>query len=243
MPVRNNNGVVRRPSSVVSTHWIADDQRPKTDDAVPLWFRKTVWVFDFDGTLVDSMTHFADLASDVIHHHYGTAFAEAREQYRQTSGLPFVEQIARLYPGDARNAAAVAAFETRKAATYFDCPLFPDVRTALHTLRHRDCCVAISSNNAQALVEQYLAAHELPVDIVCGWAPNFAKGRAHFAHIVTITEQTAAEILFIGDSLKDAREAAEHGIDFVGRAGTFTADEFRADYPALPVVRSLTELV
>lgn len=202
-----------------------------------------VWVFDFDGTLVDSMTYFADLAAQVIAQYYGTPEATAREQYRQTSGWPFVEQIERLYPGDPRNARAVATFEMAKAANYVDHPLFPETRTTVEALRAQGCCIAVSSNNLQALVESYCRTHNLRVDIVCGWTPTSCKGLAHFAHIAAATDRSTDQLIFVGDSLKDARTAATHGIPFVARAGTFSAAEFQAQHPAVPVVHSLTELL
>lgn len=239
MPVRN--AFVRGAKFDVRSATSNREHRPWNIEQS--WHDKTVWVFDFDGTLVDSMTHFADLAARVIAQYYGTAEAIAREQYRQTSGWPFVEQIERLYPGDPQNTTAVAAFESAKTASYFDRPLFPETRATIETLRARGCCVAISSNNIQSLVEAYCRAHALPVDIVCGWTPTFCKGPAHFTHIAAATDRSTDHFIFVGDSLKDARTAATYGIPFVARAGTFSAAEFQAQHPTVPVVHSLTELL
>ncbi|MBI4365592.1 MAG: HAD family hydrolase [Deltaproteobacteria bacterium] len=207
------------------------------------WAHKDVWIFDFDGTLVDSMTHFTDLAERIIHEHLDVPPVRARELYRTTSGLPFIDQMEQCFPGDARNPAAVAAFEGAKRTTYLRQPLFPDTREALEVLRDRGRQVVISSNNSQALVEAYCRTHQLPARIVCGWRPGFAKGPAHFAHIAAVSGKDPAVMLFIGDSLKDAERARVHGLDFVARAGTFTAREFQTHFPSVPVVHSLLECV
>lgn len=207
------------------------------------WYLKSLWIFDFDGTLVDSMGHFADLATDVIHDLYGTPRGIAREQYRQTSGLPFIEQVERIFPGDPRNRRAVVEYETAKAENYLEKKPFPEARYVLTELRERDCTVAISSNNMPHLVEAYCAEYEMPADIICGWSPGFAKGRAHFDHILSGNGRNLVVSVFVGDSLRDAGEAASFGMDFIARSGTFTADEMRERDPFMPVVDSLSELL
>ena len=207
------------------------------------WDTKSVWIFDLDGTMVDSMSHFADIASRVLQEYYHVSPEIAREQYRQTSGLPFVAQVEQLFPNHPRNAAAVHAYETAKELHYFMQPLFPDARAMLAALQQRNCIVAISSNNRQELIEGYLAQHQLHPDIVCGWTPHFAKGPDHFAHIAANTKHPSSAMVFVGDSLKDAATAASEGIDFVARVGTFTAEEFHAAHPHVAVVQQLTELL
>lgn len=205
--------------------------------------QKTLWIFDFDGTLVDSMTHFTDLASTVMTQYYDMPERLAREQYRQTSGLPFHVQMEQLFPGDARNTVAVTAYETAKAADYLTMPPFPDVGPALDALRARGATIAVSSNNFQHLVEAYVAHHRLPADWVCGWRPDFAKGPAHFAYLLTATGHSREATCFVGDSLKDVRMAQAFGIDCVARIGTFTHEELRAADPDVHCVTTLGALV
>lgn len=202
-----------------------------------------VWIFDMDGTLVDSMGHFADLAGEVIHRHYGAPQATAREQYRQTSGLPFAEQLESLYPGNGTNPTAVTAFETAKAARYLTMTPFPEVPQVLGRLRERGCVVAVSSNNFQSLVETYATTHALPIDIVCGWRPGFAKGASHFLHVARVSGHDLASAAFVGDSLNDVSKAKAAGLDFIARTGTFAAAEFHTYDPTLPVIHSLEELL
>ncbi|MBI2345390.1 MAG: HAD hydrolase-like protein [Deltaproteobacteria bacterium] len=210
---------------------------------MPTFPNKSTWIFDFDGTLVDSMRQLTELAATILTRYYGTPDEEAREQYRQTSGLPFVQQVARLHPDRPENEAAVTEFERTKAERYLDRPLYPEVPSALCTLRSRGGWIAVSSSNGQSLVETYCARHNLPIDCICGWRPAFTKGAVHFGHILRQSSQPREAALFVGDSLRDAREATDHGIDFVARAGTFAAEEFHAVRADIPVIHSLTELL
>ena len=76
--------------------------------------------FDFDGTIAATMPFLTDLAVDVLTKHCRLDPEYARDQYIQTSGLPFKEQIEHIC-GDDDTAvhAAIAEFENRKKSEYF----------------------------------------------------------------------------------------------------------------------------
>ncbi|MBI4237451.1 MAG: HAD family hydrolase [Deltaproteobacteria bacterium] len=204
---------------------------------------QSVWIFDLDGTLIDSMTAFRHLAGELIAAHYGVSPTEAEEQYRQTSGLPFVEQMQTLYPDHPNNAETVATFERRKLDYYAQARPFPDVLPVLQILAERGDFLGISSNNGQALVESMVERWELPIHIVCGWRNGVGKGIAHFATMRAFSQAADDAMTFVGDSLHDAALALQHGLGFTGRVGTFAAGEFHHRYPGVRVIRSLRELL
>ena len=203
---------------------------------------KRACIFDFDGTLVDSMGAFADLAGRLLQEAFGLTKEEGRERYLRTSGLPFREQLEALFPSDPRNERTALAFEERKRLDYFAQPLFPNTAETLEYLRGRGLKLAVSSSNFPELVEAFLKRKRLALDLVLGWRPGFSKGKAHFDCIQDRLSLAAHQILFVGDSLKDAEKSAAHGIDFVGKAGTFPAGEFRTRFPEFPVIHDLAEL-
>lgn len=204
---------------------------------------KSVCVFDFDGTLVDSMGGFADLAADLMAEHFDIDREKAREDYLRTSGLPFFQQLESLRSGDARNAKVAELFEAAKQADYFDRPFFSEVPEAIDQLQVHGIRAVVSSNNGQEIVEEYLQKKAKPrFDLVLGFKKNFAKGRAHFDKVLAHFGQEAKDMLFVGDSLHDAQQAVEFGVDFVGRVGTFSAAQFQAVHPGLRTVRGLDEL-
>jgi phosphoglycolate phosphatase-like HAD superfamily hydrolase/phosphatidylglycerophosphate synthase len=203
---------------------------------------KKMVVFDFDGTLVNSMEQFADIASEVIKKYYGVPLAEARAQYLRTSGLPFFQQLETLFPGNANNSIAAAEYEEKKKDGYFDRPVFDDAAKAIKALRADGIKVAVSSNNFQDLVDQFVKQKNITFDEVLGYRDNFAKGEDHFRHIEKTHGIDRRDITFVGDSLKDGERAVQSGVQFVAREGTFARSEFNREFPGSKVVSSLEEL-
>jgi len=205
---------------------------------------KSVCIFDFDGTLVDSMNWLADLAGSLIEEHYQVPFATARRDYLKTSGLPFSRQLGAMFPQDPRNSEVAKIFETRKQIQYFDRPFFEEVPEAISELKSKGVKVVVSSNNDHDLVEAFLKRQtSLHFDLVLGFRPGFSKGQAHFSKALQHFERTVDEAVFVGDSLYDAEKARDFGVDFIGRLGTFQHEQFSQAYPKAQTVQNLQELI
>jgi len=203
--------------------------------------------FDFDGTVVDSMGGFADLASEILAREHGVTRAEGRGMYISTSGLPFSEQLEELFPGDRRNRRLALEFEERKLEGFYARTYFPDVKPGLDYLRSVGLKLAVCSNNSQenvdTFVERNRVATGVSFDHVLGLRPGgFVKGRAHFDYLLAQENVPREGLVLVGDSLKDAEKAQFYGIRFLGRLGTFSKADFHRAFPGLPVVRSFFEL-
>jgi phosphoglycolate phosphatase-like HAD superfamily hydrolase len=208
--------------------------------------KKSVCIFDFDGTLVDSMGAFADLAAQLIAGHYGVPSLQAREDYLRTSGLPFVEQLEFLFPNHPSNREVASRFEEEKREEYLERPFFHEVPQTLAQLKEHGIRSVVSSNNGQEIVEEFLENQPVPkpdFDLVLGFREGFGKGPAHFAKILAHFNLPIHEALFVGDSLQDAKKARSFGLDFVGRLGTFSRREFQEVFPQVPLVEDLSELL
>ncbi|MFH1874558.1 MAG: HAD-IA family hydrolase [Pseudomonadota bacterium] len=203
---------------------------------------KKVVVFDFDGTIVDSMESFAQIAAQVMPKHYEIDAKTAYEKYILTSGLPFFEQLETLFPGNSANPQASLEFETIKKQSYTQKRVFADADETLKTLQAKNIKVVVSSNNFQELVDDFVKQAEISFDLVLGYRVNFAKGADHFKYILQEVGCTHEEITFVGDSLKDADKASMFGIDFIGKTGTFSTDDFKKHKPGVKVITTLAEL-
>jgi len=202
-----------------------------------------VLLCDLDGTLIDTMPVLADLATEVMAGVYDLPKTFGRELYLATCGLPFIQQLGEIFPGDARNPTASDLFEAAKPARCNAARMPADTRIALAELQRRGVRIAVSSNNGRTNVETFAASSGFPFDLVMGYGDGLAKGRPH----VELVERTfgvgRAEMLFIGDSLHDGEIAAAEGLSFVGVAGTFSKESFLLRFPGQPVVHRFAELL
>lgn len=226
---------------LLSTRFVLEG--PCTEMPRTLRGSKDVCAFDFDGTLVDSMGAFADIAGALIARERGLETGRARQMYLDTSGLPFFQQLDLLFPGDPRNAALADRFERDKLAGYFTREYFPDAGSTITALGAAGLKVAVCSNNTQENVSRFVAQHSVRFDHVLGFREGFSKGAEHFEHIRRREGLSLEQMVFVGDSIRDGEKTLAYGIDFIARTGTFTAEQFRGRFPDVLVIDALAELV
>lgn len=203
-----------------------------------------VIMFDLDGTLIDTMFAFADLAAEVMHHHHGDNRLTARAEYLATSGIPFRQQLEVIHPEHPGNDDASDEFERRKRAVCDSTPLDARTRAALHALRTRGIRLVLSSNTAQHFVDEFVARERFPFDLAFGFCAKrgLAKGEPHVQRTTAALAVGRKDILFVGDSLKDGELARTTGVGFVGRVGTFAAHQFADRFAGVNTVNCISEL-
>ncbi|MCP5463581.1 MAG: HAD family hydrolase [Deltaproteobacteria bacterium] len=199
-------------------------------------------VFDLDGTLVDSMRDFSEVAQEVLTDFFGLSPSEARAAYRQTSGLPFRFQVQSIFPDHQNIEEAVQEFETRKVLDYDKAPFFNDVLPVLESLA-QEFVLFVSSNNHQANVEEKISQLPISFKRILGYQPGFLKGKDHFDCIQSEYGFAPSQILFIGDSLHDAKMAKENKINFAAKIGTFERSDFNEHHPDVIALENLSELL
>jgi phosphoglycolate phosphatase len=200
-------------------------------------------LFDLDGTLIDTMQAFADVAAGVIARHHGIPHDTARAAYLATSGAPFFQQLEQIAPGDARNAAAVAEFEHDKLVA--TAGVEPDAQTvaALAALRAKGLRIAVCSNNFQAQVDAFVDACPAAIDLGLGFGGGLAKGALQFDRACERFGCSRDELLFCGDSIADYHLATAAGVRFVARLGTFAAADFARAAPDIRAVDHVADLL
>ena len=201
-------------------------------------------LFDFDGTLVNTMDGFADIAAKVINrYHPQITFTEAREKYLTTSGIPFFQQLELIVPNDSTNSEKATIFEEEKQEGFFKAEFSKEVKATLRKLREKGLLVGVASNNFQTLIDKFIAQHDLVFDIVLGYRENFSKGQDHFNFILEKYNLAKEDLLFVGDSLKDAEKALDFGIKFVGLCGIFSKEQFMKIDSKIITINYIEELL
>lgn len=199
-------------------------------------------LFDLDGTLIDTMPAFADVAAAVMHKHHGIDPVVGRKAYLDTSGIPFFKQLEVIAPGDSRNAAAAAQFEREKIEATLEVRPSAETLAGLAELRRVGCRIAVCSNNFQDQVDKFVEQCPGIVDLALGFGEGMAKGEPHFDRACQTFGLSRADLLFVGDSLTDAKLALAAGVAFVARLGTFDAAAFAKVAPESPAISEIPQL-
>lgn len=200
-----------------------------------------VLIFDLDGTLIDTMEIYAEAAADLWHRYYGISRDEARRLYLETSGLPFRDQLEVLFPGNPQNSTVAEEFENWKENVLERYIRLPEEIEALLCELKRDYKLVVSSNNLWRYVKKL--TRNWPIDLALGFdGREFKKGPAHFEYLKKHFRVSGKEMLFIGDSLKDAELARKSGLFFVGVTKIFPPEKFRIVYPSCFTIGNLSEL-
>jgi len=201
-------------------------------------------LFDLDGTLINTMEGFADLAAELIERDYNMPFKEGRRNYITTSGIPFKHQLEVIFPGNTGNFEVQKEFELRKQEVFFNTPLDDDTIFALNGLKKLGIKVIVSSNNYHEFVLKYFNKYnDFSFDMILGYKDGFAKGKAHILHVINEFRITENEMIFVGDSLHDGDVAQELGIPFIGRIAIRTREEFLERFPDIYCVDKLTQIL
>ncbi|MFZ1947311.1 MAG: HAD-IA family hydrolase [bacterium] len=212
-------------------------------DRSPAAGRPEVVIFDFDGTIADTMPYLVDLAARLLRTRYGMTEAQARRAYIETTGLPFCRQIEIIFPGNSLNQATVEEFEADKVRHLKGFRFFADALPVLAELRRRGLKVCLSSGNYEGLIRDVLRSRGLVVDLVMGYRPGFEKGPQHFAEAARTFGVNLADVLFVGDSVRDGLAARQAGVRFIARLGLVSREEIRNRLPDAPVVDSLYDVL
>ena len=210
--------------------------------------RYDVVMFDLDGTLIDTMGDFADIAADEMARAHGYDFAHARRRYLETSGIPFRQQLEVIAPGDPRNQGVSDRFEQRKIDASNSAMMDEGTVAGLRALLAAGVRLVVSSSSAQHHVDHFAersqrAFPQLSFALALGFGHGLAKGAPHVTRVLEALAVVRERLLFVGDSIKDGdiaremqilgrREEGEGGDGPTGR--TRHRHSFRAASTAAP---------
>jgi phosphoglycolate phosphatase-like HAD superfamily hydrolase len=194
-------------------------------------------LFDFDGTIIDTMQVYAQIAAGLISRELGIDMSEAARRYLSLSGRPFREQLLLLGidPGKVEKLARI--FEEKKLPILLRVEPDEVTKYRLRLLRSAGLKLALSTNNECRLVRRLKWAYDL-FDIVLCHDPEkgLAKGLPHLKEL-EMRGFRSCEIIFVGDSDYDLEVYRPYGVSVVKTSGLWRRED-KAVEEILSLLRS-----
>ncbi len=205
---------------------------------------KIAVIFDFDGTLADSMPFLEEIGVQIMMKYFDVSREDAAQRYRSTIGLPYEHQIKMNFSDNPKNEGAFEEFERLKIERIFEQELFSDSESTVRGLLKLGVDVFVSSSTFQPTIEEYFRRKSI-LDLfkeVIGYRPGFEKGADHFNHINSTHQVQFNDMVFVGDSLKD-HERSQGFCKFIGVKGMFSEQDFRKVGHTGHIVTNLSEII
>ena len=167
--------------------------------------------FDMDGTVIDSMPTLTTSAIQVICQFYKLSPEEAKQQYLKSTGIPFFQQLEKLFPKDFRNGNAAREYEHIHRSWCPDFPLAPNIKEARMEIKRAGHKAALVTSTDYHLLKYLPQIRSLQFDHVDG----FSQGRSKIEQIQRVqTIFSPSKTVMLGDTIYDSSVAMTTGAEF-----------------------------
>lgn len=208
----------------------------------------TACLFDFDYTLADSSVGIVKCFRIVLERH---GFCDVPEDsIRRTIGKTLEESFA-ILTGETRMEVLTTWRKeyTREADMYMNANtrLYPDALPTLRWLKSRGIRVGILSTKYRRRIVDFFRDKDVPglIDLIIG-GEDVAQAKPHpegLFKAMQCLNVEPSDVLYVGDSVVDARTAENAGVDFAGVLTGTTLRSELAVYPHVFLMSSLSELM
>lgn len=169
-------------------------------------------IFDFDGTLADSLPFFLSVINKLAERHaFRPIDLDAVPAFRHYSAR---EMMRHLELPAWKLPLVAQSFMTLMQQNPQATPLFANVDTVLQQLVRAHIRLALVSSNARGNVEQILGATNIGLfgHLECGMS-IFGKA-SRIRKILRLTGTPASQAVYIGDQITDLEAARQEGVAF-----------------------------
>ena len=176
-------------------------------------------IFDFDGTLADSFAAFVEVYAEVAPQH-GLAPLDP-QRLPALRGLPPRTLLRELQVPLWKVPGFTLAMRQAFAARAEPVALFPGATDLLRALRRHGVRTAIVSSNSGENVERVLGRKYAAMIDHYGCGASLLGKRRKLREALAAFDLPPAQVLCVGDEVRDAEAAAGLGLDFAGVAWGF----------------------
>lgn len=203
-------------------------------------------IFDWDGTVVDSVEHIADC----LHFAATSAGLPALERsaYRNIIGLGLMEALRRLYPGlnDEETVRMREAYSTQFMATSASNQrIFPGITDILQDLHAADRRCAVATGKSRRGLDSALAASNLAPWFHVTRCADETRSKPDPRMLIEILEHfelEPADAVMIGDTSYDLQMAQAIGMPSIGVRWGVHGDDVLAMFKPVAIVDTVSEL-
>jgi beta-phosphoglucomutase-like phosphatase (HAD superfamily) len=182
--------------------------------------RPRVILLDLDGTVIDTMGAYADIASRLLEEKAGVPGDRARKLYLSTAGMAFRDQLRVIGVPEGLIEEIARLFEEEKKGVLSDLEIPREVERFTMELRRRGLRVALSTNNECSVIRSMRGLNGL-FDLILCHDPErrLRKGLDHVRELREAFGVRECEIVFVGDSDYDIRLYKGLGVRVLRTAG------------------------
>lgn len=187
-----------------------------------------VVMLDFDGTVVDTMREYTELAAPLIARALGVSLEEAKRLYVRTAGRSFRDQLRLLGVEDVERYAR--EFEALKKPLLARLTLDPLVVERVRMIRRAGLKVYLSTNNECRVVEVNKNLTSLFDGVLCyDEEKGLKKGAEHLREVLEREGVSVEEVVFIGDSEYDVQLYSSLGVRTIRTRGLWVPEDRAVD--------------
>lgn len=203
-------------------------------------------VFDWDGTLVDSIHRIVTSLQHASQITLGESISDTRA--RSVIGLGLTEAISQLYPELSPSEMEPVTHAYKQHFLYentVEAPLFPGVKQLLKNLVDEDFTLAIATGKSRQGLDHNLAEHDVAHFFATTRCAGEYTSKPAPDMLLSILEDfntPASQALMIGDSEHDLLMARHAGVDSIGVTCGVQTEDVLSQFNPLFCLDNISEL-
>ncbi|MDO8498067.1 MAG: HAD-IA family hydrolase [bacterium] len=189
---------------------------------------KRVIIFDFDGTIADTMPHIMRIINEHAHEFGYAPFSST--DIERLRGMTLKELIKELKVPFYKLPFFIKKIKDLLNKDMPDVKIFPGMSEVLHELKKRGYILGILSSNSKENIEKFLIKNNLMIfDFIHSEKNIFGKDKS-LNNLIKKNNFKKDEVVYVGDEVRDIEACRKIGLDIISVAWGFNTPELLMKY-------------